>query len=156
MITKTDKHQYYFEVQLKRDEGTKGLLSSKMADDLIVVATPPEFAGGVAGTWSPETLFLGSLSSCLMATYLAFAEKKGLSVTGFECTAIGQVQLVEGHLEFTTIDLFPKVEVAKESDIPLGNEVLLKTYKHCIIANSVRSHLVHHGEVLAHIQMKHP
>ena len=83
-----------------------------------------------------------------MTTYLAIAEKKRLTVCNFTCNAIGQIQLVEGHLEFTTVDLFPKVYVENEADIPAANEVLLKTYKHCIIANSVKALLVHHGEVL--------
>ena len=55
---------------------------------------------------------------------------------------------MEGHLEFTTVNLFPQIFVEKEEDIAIGNEVLLKTYKHCIIANSVKAWLIHHGEVL--------
>lgn len=69
-------------------------------------------------------------------------------VCDFSCNAIGQIQLVEGHLEFTTINIFPKIYVEKEADIPIANEVLLKTYKHCIVANSIKPLLVHHGEVL--------
>ena len=148
MILKTDKHQYYFEVQLKWQEGRKGMLSANDVKGTIEVATPPEFAGGVPDIWSPEHLFLSSLSSCLMTTYLAIADKRRLVICNFECNAIGQIQLVEGHLEFTTINLFPKIYVAGESDITIANEVLLKTYKHCIVANSVKSLLVHHGEVL--------
>lgn len=148
MISKTDKHQYYFEVQLNWKEGRKGLLTANDVKSSIEVATPPEFSGGVADLWSPEHLFLSSLSSCLMTTYLAIAEKKRLTVSNFTCNAIGQIQLVEGHLEFTTINLFPKIMVNKEEDIPVANEVLLKTYKHCIVANSIKPQLVHHGEVL--------
>ena len=148
MITKTDKHQYYFEVQLNWKEGRKGLLSAHDAGRSIEVATPPEFPGGVPDMWSPEHLFLSSLSSCLMTTYLAIAEKKRLVIGNFTCNAIGQIQLVEGHLEFTTINLFPTITVEKEEDIPVANEVLLKTYKHCIVANSIKPLLVHHGEVL--------
>lgn len=148
MISKTDKHQYYFEVQLDWQEGKKGLLTAADVKGSIEVATPPQFSGGVPHIWSPEHLFLSSLSSCLMTTYLAIAEKKRLNVCDFSCNAIGQIQLVEGHLEFTTINLFPKIYVEKEADIPVANEVLLKTYKHCIIANSIKPLLVHHGEVL--------
>jgi len=148
MISKTGLHQYYFEVQLKRSSGLKGVLSAKDVEERIEVATPPGFAGGVPGYWSPEQLFLSAICSCLMATYLAFAGKKQLDVSGFECNAIGQVELVEGHLEFTTVNLFPKIYVQKEEDLTAANEILLKTYRHCIIANSVKAHLVHHGEVL--------
>ncbi len=148
MISKTEKHQYYFEVQLNRIVGRKGILSAPDVKQTIEVATPPEFSGGVPDCWSPEHLFLSSLSSCLMTTYFAIAEKKRLPVSDFTCNAIGHVHLVEGHLEFTVIDLFPKIYVEKETDIPVANEVLLKTYRHCIIANSIKAHLVHHGEVL--------
>ena len=51
-------------------------------------------------------------------------------------------------LRITILDLFPKIYVETEADIPVANETLLKTYKHCIIANSVKPLLVHHGEVL--------
>lgn len=148
MILKTDKHQYYFEVQLNRTEGRKGIIKANDVKGMIEVATPPEFSGGIPDMWSPEHLFLCSLSSSLMTTYLAVAEKKQLMVTHFTCNAIGQIQLVEGHLEFTTINLFPKITVEKEEDIKVANEVLLSTYKHSIIANSIKPLLVHHGEVL--------
>lgn len=148
MISKTEKHQYYFEVQLKWKEGRRGILTANDVIGTIEVATAPEFAGGIPDMWSPEHLFLNSLSSCLMTTYLAIAEKQELTVCDFTCTAIGQIQLVEGHLEFTTINLFPKIYVEKETDIPVANDVLLKSYRHCIIANSIKSLLVNHGEVL--------
>ena len=147
MLAKTGKHQYFFEANVKREEGCKGTIAARGVDEKISVATPAEFAGGVEGMWSPEQLFLSALSSCMMATYLAIAAKRNLIVKDFECSAIGLVQLVEGHLEFTSINLFPKVWVEQEEDIPLANEVLLKTYKHCIIANSIKSRLVHHSEV---------
>lgn len=153
-MKKTEEHQYFFEVQLNSKEERKGTLTVMDVKDTITVATPPEFAGGIAGMWSPEHLFLGSLSSCFMTTYFAIAAKRRLTVAGFQCTAIGQVQLVEGHLEFTTINLFPKVYVEIKEDIQTANEVLLKTGKHCIIANSVRTHLVHHGEVLLKEQLQ--
>jgi organic hydroperoxide reductase OsmC/OhrA len=148
MLKKTEKNQYLFEANIRRFEGTSGIVSSGSVEAHIMVATPPDFAGGVAGLWSPEQLFLSALTSCMMATYLAIAGKRNLGVAGFECNAIGLVQLVEGHLEFTSIELFPKIFVEKPEDITLANEVLQKAYKHCIIANSIKTKLVHHGEVL--------
>ena len=96
----------------------------------------------------PEQLFLGALSGCMMATYLAIARKRNLNVTSFDCNAVGLVQLVEEHLEFNSIELYPKIHVENESDISIAKEVLLKTYKHCIIANSIKTPIIHHGEVL--------
>jgi organic hydroperoxide reductase OsmC/OhrA len=147
-MLKTEKHQYFFEVQLNWQEGRKGILTANDVKDTIKVATPPEFAGGVPDMWSPEHLFLSSLSSCFMTTYLAIAEKRRFVIAHFECNAIGQINLVEGHLEFTVVNLFPKIFVQKEEDIAVANDILVKTYKHCIIANSIKPQLIHHGEVL--------
>ena len=149
MISKTEKHQYYFEVQLNWQEGRKCIVTANDVKDVIKVATPPEFSGGVPDMWSPEHLFLSSLSTSFMTTCLAIAEKQQLTIAHFECSAIGQINLVEGHLEFTNVNLFPKIFVAKKEDIAKGNSVLMKAYKHCIIANSIKPHLIHHGEVIA-------
>ncbi|GAB2816668.1 OsmC family protein [Ferruginibacter profundus] len=148
MIAKTDKHQYYFQVQLNWQEGCKGILTANDVKDVIRVATPPEFSGGVADMWSAEHLLLSALSSSFMSTYLAFAAKEKLAIAHFECSTIGQIGLVEGHLEFININLFPKIYVEKQEDIVTANEVLTKTYKHCIVANSIKAHLIHHGQVL--------
>lgn len=154
MPSKTDKHQYFFEVSLNWLEGRIGVASVNEVKESIKVSTPSAFAGGIAGYWSPEQLFLSSLSTGLMTTFLAIAEKRKLPLVNFTCSAIGQVQLVGAHLEFTNINLFPKIFVQKESEIPIANEVLMKTYKYCIIANSIKAHLIHHGEVLLESAVK--
>jgi len=147
MIAKTEKHQYYFEVQLNWQQGHKGILTAHDVKDTIHVATPTAF-GGEPDVWSPEHLFLSSLSSCFMTTYLAIAEKRNLAITDFECNAIGQILLVKGHLEFVTINLFPKIFVDKEEEMVIANEVMIKAYKHCIVANSIKPQLIHHGQVV--------
>lgn len=83
-----------------------------------------------------------------MTTYLALADKRNLKVAHVTCTAIGQINLYEAHLEFTTIDLYPKIYIESETDTALANELLLNAYLHCIIANSVKPLLINHGEVL--------
>jgi organic hydroperoxide reductase OsmC/OhrA len=148
MISKTDKNQYYFEVELSGTEGSKGVLTAKDVQGGIEIATAPEFKGGVPGIWSPEHLFLGSLCSGFMTTYLAMAEKRNMNVARVTCSAIGQINLYNAHLEFTTINLYPKIWIGSEEDIELANELLLGTYSQCIIANSINPLLVNHGEVL--------
>ncbi|MBS1513364.1 MAG: OsmC family protein [Bacteroidetes bacterium] len=148
MIAKTDKNQFYFQVQLHWQEGRKGIITANDVKDTIRVATPPKFSGGVPDMWSPEHLFLSSLSSCFMSTYMALASKQRLNVEHFDCSAIGQVAQADGQLEFITINLFPKIYVEKETDIPLANEVMLNTYRQSIVINSIKPHLIQHGQVL--------
>ena len=148
MISKTDKHQYFFEVEIEQTVGRRGLLTAKDVPGSIEVATAPEFKGGIAGVWTSEHLFLGSLSSGFMTTYLAIAEKKALRVSHISCAAIGQINLYEDHLEFTTINLYPKIHIESAADTSVANEILLSAYMHCIVANSVKPLLINHGEVL--------
>jgi organic hydroperoxide reductase OsmC/OhrA len=148
MISKTDKHQYYFEVDLKRTTGRRGMLTAKDVIGSIEIATAPEFKGGIPDIWTPEHLFLGALSSGYMTTYLAIADKQNLKVKDITCSSIGQINLYEDHLEFTTINLYPKVYIEFEKDLARANKILLSAYMHCIIANSVKPLLINHGEVL--------
>lgn len=154
MINKTDKHQYFFEVELTRTEGKKGMLTAKDVHGSIEIATAPEFKGGLPDIWTPEHLFLGSLCSGFTTTYLALADKKNLSVAHITCSAIGQINLYEAHLEFTTINLYPKIYIQSQDDTALANELLLSAYSYCIIANSVTPLLINHGEVLVeHVEV---
>jgi len=148
MISKTDKHQYFFEVSLNRTEGQKGMLTAKDVKGSIEIATAPEFIGGLPDIWTPEHLFLGALCSGYLTTYLAIAEKRNLKVIDISCSSIGQINLYEHHLEFTTINLYPKIYIENDEDIELADEILLSTYMHCIIANSVKSLLINHGEAI--------
>lgn len=148
MINKTDKHQYFFEVDLKRTAGRKGKLTAKDVAAAIEIATAPVFKGGVPNTWTPEHLFLGAISGGYLTTYLAIAEKRNLVVKDISCNAIGQINLYENHLEFTTINLYPKVYIKSDDDLALANQILLSAYMHSITANSVKALLINHGEVV--------
>ena len=152
MITKTDKHQYFFEFELTRTEGRKGMLTAKDVKGSIEIATAPEFKGGVPDKWTPEHLFLGAISSGYMTAYLAIAEKRALTVCHITCSSIGQINLYDAHLEFTTINLYPKIYIETDADIEIANEILLSAYNHCIVANSVKPLLINHGEVLVEKQ----
>lgn len=148
MITKTDKNQYFFEVEIKRTEGRKGILSANDVKGSIEIATAPEFKGGVPDTWTPEHLFLGSVCSGFMTAYLGVAQKRNLEISKLTCAAIGQINLYENHLEFTTINLYPKIYIEDETQVNMANELLLSSYMHCIVANSIKPLLINHGEVL--------
>ena len=146
MAGKSDK-QFFFEVKLNWLADTRGILSAKDAEGSIHVATPPEFGGG-GKPWSPEHLFLSSISSSYMSTYLLFAKKMGFEIANFECNTIGQILLVDGKYKFTKIDLFPKIFITDESVREKANQAVEKTHKYCLITNSVDAAVFYHSEVL--------
>lgn len=125
----------------------KGLLSAKDAAGTLEVATPPAF-GGVGQPWTPEHYFLSAISSCFMTTLFAFAKKLSVNINGFECGAIGQIEIVEGKYKFTKIDLYPKVYIEDEASREATQVVLEKTHKYCLITNSINAMVYYHSEIL--------
>ena len=113
----------------------------------FAVSTPPEF-GGPEGEWSAEHLFLSSITSCFMSTYLAFVNKMKIENTGFECTATGQVEIVDGKYKFTYIHIYPKAFVGNDVDVERAKVAMEKTKKYCLISNSVNAEIVQHPEVV--------
>jgi organic hydroperoxide reductase OsmC/OhrA len=111
------------------------------------VSTSPEF-GGPESEWTPEHLFLSSIISCFMSTYLVFVSKMKIENTGFECTATGQVELVDGKYKFTYIHIYPKAFVGNDADMERAKVAMEKTKKYCLISNSVNAEIVQHPEVV--------
>ena len=139
--------QFFFEIQLNWLTDTRGILSAKDTYGTIHVATPPEF-GGEGNPWTPEHLFLSSISSCFMTTYLAFAKKLHFDISHFRCDTIGQIEIIVGKYKFTNINLYPKVYIAKEILREKANLALEKTHKYCLITNSVNATIFYHSEIL--------
>ena len=83
-----------------------------------------------------------------MSTYLVFVNKMKIENTGFECTATGQVEIVEGKYKFTYIHIYPKAFVGKNEDIEKAKVAMEKTKKYCLISNSVIAEIVQHPEVV--------
>jgi organic hydroperoxide reductase OsmC/OhrA len=113
----------------------------------FTVSTSPEF-GGTEGEWSAEHLFLSSIISCFMSTYLSFVNKMKIENTGFECTATGQVEIIDGKYKFTYIHIYPKAFVGNEVDVERSKVALEKAKKYCLISNSVNAEIVQHPEVV--------
>ena len=113
----------------------------------ISVSTPPEF-GGPEGEWSPEHLFLSAITSGFMSTYLVFVSKLKIENTGFECSATGQVELVDGKYKFTYIHIYPKAFVGSDADVENAKVAMEKAKKYCLISNSIDAEIVQHAEVV--------
>ena len=67
--------------------------------------------------------------------------------TGFECSATGQVEIVDGKYKFTYIHIYPKAFVGNEADVEKARVAMEKTKKYCLISNSINAEIVQHPEV---------
>jgi peroxiredoxin-like protein len=139
--------KFMFEVQLNWLNAQKGILTAEDVKGSLYVGTPHVF-GGEGQEWSPEHLFLSSVSSCFMSTFLVFARKLGFEISHFMCNAIGQVELVNGKYCFTQINVFPKIYVASEDLREKASTAIQKTQQYCLISNSISAEIIYHPELL--------
>ncbi len=146
MGIKTNK-PHLFSVDLVWVNDDQGIVQSPYIERTIAVSTPPEF-GGNGEDWNPELLFLSAVTSCYMTTYLQFVKKIKFENVGFECTATGQVELVDGKYKFTYIHIYPKAHLADEADEEKAVLAMEKAKKYCLISNSISAEILHHPEVV--------
>ena len=105
------------------------------------VASPPEFKGET-GVWTPEDLFVASVETCTMTTFVAFAERKNLAIVSYSSHAEGLMENVEGNYQFTKILLRPTIVISDESAMDIVCKTLEESHRKCFIANSIRAEVV--------------
>ncbi|MFI5223408.1 MAG: OsmC family protein [Nitrospirales bacterium] len=128
---------YTYHTAVKWTEQRKGVISCVGKPD-VQVATPPEFKGH-EDIWSPEDLFVASANICLMTTFLAVAERAGLTFTSYESVAEGKLELVDGKFQFTTITLKPTITLSANADAAKARELIEKAETNCLISNSMKA-----------------
>lgn len=104
----------------------------------LVVGSPPEFKGE-PDIWSPEELLVGSVNTCMMLTFLAFAQAQGLTPVGYESEAEGLLENVEGKYHITEVVVRPHVTTKTEAELEPARKTMESAEAHCFIANSINA-----------------
>jgi organic hydroperoxide reductase OsmC/OhrA len=138
---------YHYNVNLNWESDRKGLMSSPVLQSTIEVATPPEFAKGIEGIWSPEHLLVAAVNSCLMTTFLAVAENSKFNFVNFESNADGKLEKIAGRYMISEVLLSPVLTIASEADRERALRILEKSEAACLISNSVKSKIVFQPQV---------
>jgi len=102
------------------------------------VASPPEFKGE-AGVWTPEDLFVASVSACIMATFAAFAERLKLPVISYTCDAEGFLEYADDGYRFTRITVRPRIVVGTAESVAQTVKTVHDAHKNCLVSKSIRS-----------------
>lgn len=103
------------------------------------IDAPPEFKGH-DGAWTPEHLFVASVNSCFMTTFLAIAENSKLEFVSFKAGAKGKLEKLDGQgFMMTEIVLRPQLVIHNARDSERASRILEKAEKHCLISNSVKT-----------------
>lgn len=107
----------------------------------IDVASPPEF-GGPPEVWSPEHLFVASISSCLMTTFRSVAENSKLNVLEYSDDATGYLKRGDDRLyRMESVTLRPKIVIDDASKIDRAHRLIEKAELVCLISRSVDSRI---------------
>jgi len=117
--------------------GREGVMSGP-GHPSIVVGSPPEFKGK-PDVLPPEELLVGSVNTCLMLTFLAYAENRKLEFDSYESDAEGLLEHTGGKYRVTQITVRPKLKLKRASDEELARELLASAKEGCFVSNSLTS-----------------
>lgn len=133
---------HHYEVKVNWQSERKGIMSSPVLNNTLEVATPPEFAKGMPGIWSPEHLLVAAVNSCLMTTFLAIAENFKFDFIHFESNANGKLEKVENKFMITEVELCPVLTISADADKEKALRILEKSEAACLISNSVKAKII--------------
>ncbi|HET8563422.1 MAG TPA: OsmC family protein [Candidatus Binatia bacterium] len=129
---------YYYESVVDWKSERDGELTAQNLPS-IPVSAPPEFKGH-EGKWTPEHLFVASVNTCFMMTFLAIAETSKLSIVSFCSTAKGKLEKVQGSgFQITEIAIKPRVVISSSEDLQRATRILTKAKENCFVSNSIKS-----------------
>ena len=140
------ENKYFYRTEVEWTGERHGDLRAPVLPNLLVDA-PPEFKGH-DGVWTPEHLFVASVNTCFMTTFLAIAENSKLEVVSFKADAKGKLEKLDGQgFMMTEITLHPKLVISHAHDAERANRILEKAEKHCLISNSIKTETKLEAEV---------
>jgi len=134
---KIKSKKFIYKNSVKWEGERKGRLFCADKPD-IQIAPPPEFKG-YPGIWTPEDLFIATVNSCIMTTFLYYAEREGLKFLSYESQVQGVLERVGREFMFSTIKIMPKILIEKDCDVHRIKEVIKLSEKYCFISNSIKS-----------------
>jgi peroxiredoxin-like protein len=132
------ENRYFYTTEVEWTGERRGDLRAPVLPNLQVDA-PPEFKGH-DGVWTPEHLFVASVNSCFMTTFLAIAENSKLEFVSFKADAEGKLEKVDGQgFVMTEVVLRPRLVINHSRDAERAVRILEKAEKNCLISNSIKT-----------------
>lgn len=126
---------YHFKNVVSLTTARRGIMTNEN-HAAVAIGSPPEFKGA-ADVWCPEEMLIGAVNTCLMLTFLAYAQHRRIEIAACESSAEGTVENVDGKYRVTRIVVRPAISLHREDDIPRAQEVLKGAKEGCFISNSV-------------------
>lgn len=124
-----------FKAEVHWTQGTRGKIHIKNFEP-IEIGIIKEFGG--EEILGPEDLFIASVASCVLTTFLYFAKKYDVEYDKIVIDANGTIRRMKGgYYKFTKIDVKLKVAAPLEARFDV-EECFNFTKKYCIISNTIK------------------
>ena len=146
METKASYKSFRYPARITWKAGRQGTVAVAGKPD-IEISSPPEFKGD-AGYWTPEDLFVSSLNTCIMESYLAFAERKSLGLVSYQSAAEGLLEFAEGKYRFTAVNVKPVITVKAAEEVEKARGLVEVAHANCFILNSTTAKVTVEAEIL--------
>jgi len=128
----------YYRVEGIKVEGKNAIIKGEGLPPFE--SSPPIEFGGTAGKWTPEHLFVASVVSCFIMTFMAVANVMRIEFEELKCEGVGTLQPTEGNKrEFVEVILKPTVMVRSEQLKEKVLKAIKVTHDHCFVARSLKS-----------------
>lgn len=139
-------NSHEFEAELLWEKGAEGERRGNHAVRFegrpeLEVSAAPQYKGDPS-CLNPEELFLASLLSCQMLTYLAMAQNGGLDVLAYEDHATATLAIADRRMRMTSVTLRPRIRLAADADPEKARKLVERAHQGCFIANSVSCDVV--------------
>ncbi len=145
-MTTSRAKSFTYQTSVKWERGVEAVLSAPGKPD-IKVSSPPEFRGP-EGNWSPENLFVASIETCLMLTFISLARSRKLEFTAYESRAEGLLEPVYGKHVVSKVTVRPRITVKSEAEREKAKGIVDVMEENCFISNSVESDVTLEAEIV--------
>jgi len=136
METKKAFKSFRYKTEVVWKSPHRGVLSGAGKPD-VGVGSSLEFRGH-PDNWSPEDLLVGALNTCLMLTFYALAQSKGVTPVAYQSSAEGLLENIDGRYRITEVTVSPSVVVKSQADLEVAQELMQnKVEANCFISNSI-------------------
>jgi organic hydroperoxide reductase OsmC/OhrA len=104
----------------------------------LSVATPPEFRGGVHGTWSPEHLLVAATTSCYALTLAGIADRRQIPLHDVAISGVGHMtRRADGRFGFVVVELAVEI-IAQEGFEDNARRAARAAESGCLVAQALK------------------
>ena len=135
-----DARIFTYEAELEWRGGRHAEVSSGARPSLAVMP-PPEFPAGDESSWSPEHLFLASIQSCTMLSFLDHCAHNGLEPVSYRSQVTGSLSRNEDRrYAFQTVAMVVYVRMAG-GHAAAARDLTPKAERDCFISASTTAEI---------------